>query len=179
MGIFLVIVLAAAFAIHVFHRQPGEFRVTRTALLHADPETVFAYLNDLEKWQTWSPWVKLDPEAQRSYSPEAKAGPGATMSWRGRKVGCGVITILDSQPVTHVRLRLEFHRFVNIVNTVEFHLAAERTGTLVTWSVYRPFSFAGKIMNMFVDYDKTFGRLYETGLANLNALLHTNTREAA
>jgi hypothetical protein len=179
MGIFLVIVLATAFVVHIYHRQPREFRVTRTALLHANSAAVFAYLNDLEKWQTWSPWVKLDPNARRSYSGDVKTGPGATMSWQGRKVGRGIITILDSKPVTHVRLQLEFHRLVKIVNTVEFNLAAERTGTLVTWSVYRPFNFAGKVMNIFMDYDKTFGRLYETGLANLGALLHTTAREAA
>lgn len=180
MGIFLFILVALAFATYLFRRQPDEFRVTRTALLHADPDTIFAYLNDLEKWQNWSPWVKIDPNAKRTYNADAKAGPGATMSWQGRKVGRGVITILDSKPVTHVRLQLEFHSLVNIINTVEFNLAVERTGTLVTWSVYRPFSVAGKIMNIFMDYDKTFGRLYETGLANLGHLLqNTQPREAA
>jgi hypothetical protein len=36
--------------------QPADFRVTRSASIDAPPEVVFAQVNDLRKWNDWSPW---------------------------------------------------------------------------------------------------------------------------
>ena len=41
--------------------QPSEFRVVRSATISAPAPAVFAQVNDLHKWQAWSPWAKLDP----------------------------------------------------------------------------------------------------------------------
>ena len=55
---------------------PGEFRVVRSGKIGAPPDKVFALVNDLHKWDAWSPWAKLDPNAKNGFEgPEA--GPGA------------------------------------------------------------------------------------------------------
>ena len=41
----------------------------------APPERVFGYLNDFHRWSAWSPWERLDPAMQRSFSGAALA-PG-------------------------------------------------------------------------------------------------------
>ena len=41
--------------------QPSEFRVTRLAKINAPPEKVFPHVNDLHRWEAWSPWAKMDP----------------------------------------------------------------------------------------------------------------------
>ena len=62
LGVGLVLLLGAA-AVAVWF-QPDDYRLTRTAVIAAPPATVFAQVNDLRKWDDWSPWAKLDPEGE-------------------------------------------------------------------------------------------------------------------
>jgi hypothetical protein len=41
--------------------RPSEFHVARTTTISAPSSTVFAHVNDCHKWETWNPWVKIDP----------------------------------------------------------------------------------------------------------------------
>ena len=64
----------------------------------APPEKVFPLLDDFHHWAQWSPWEKLDPALQRSYSGPEK-GVGAVYDWTGNnKVGTGRMEILESTP---------------------------------------------------------------------------------
>ena len=64
--------------------QPSDFSVERSATMAAPQANVFAQVNDLRKWDAWSPWAKLDPDAKISFEgPES--GQGAAMSWSGNK----------------------------------------------------------------------------------------------
>lgn len=72
-------VLVALFVV-VVAMQPSEFQVERKATIAAPPADVFAQVNDLHKWDAWSPWAKLDPNAKIAFEgPDA--GQGAAMSW--------------------------------------------------------------------------------------------------
>src|SRR5262245_1044171 len=87
----LVVVLVIAL-------QPSDFRVSRSATMAAAPEAVFPHVNDLHKWEAWSPWAKLDPNAKNTYSGPA-AGLGATFAWVGNnQVGEGSMSITESRP---------------------------------------------------------------------------------
>ncbi len=66
-------VLVALFVV-VVALQPSEFQVERTATIAAPPADVFAQVNDLHKWDAWSPWAKLDPE--REDQPSKGLTPG-------------------------------------------------------------------------------------------------------
>lgn len=62
--------------------QPDEMKVTRSAKMAAPPARVFAEVNDYHKWEAWSPWAKLDPNAKTTFEgPDA--GTGAKFSWSG------------------------------------------------------------------------------------------------
>ena len=60
--------------------RPAEFRVTRTATFAAPAPAVFAQVNELRKWEAWSPWAKKDPQMKQAYEGPA-AGVGAVTSW--------------------------------------------------------------------------------------------------
>ena len=62
----ILIALAAIIAVFliVVALQPSEFHVERTATITAPPATVFDQVNDFHKWDAWSPWAKLDPNAK-------------------------------------------------------------------------------------------------------------------
>src|SRR5437870_8379165 len=62
--------------------RPSEFRVERSAVVSAPPAVVFAQVNDLRKWEAWSPWVKLDPSAKLPYDGSPPA-TGAGSAWAG------------------------------------------------------------------------------------------------
>ena len=47
--------------------QPSDFRVVRTGTISAPPAAVFEHVNDLHKWDAWSPWAKLDPEREEQF----------------------------------------------------------------------------------------------------------------
>ena len=100
-------VLVALFVI-VVAMQPSEFQVERTATIAAPQAEVFAQVNDLHKWDAWSPWAKLDPNAKIAFEgPEA--GQGAAMSWAGNdKVGEGKMTVIESRPNDAVKLKVDF-----------------------------------------------------------------------
>ncbi|MGI8602058.1 MAG: SRPBCC family protein [Verrucomicrobiales bacterium] len=88
--------------------QPSEFRVTRSITVSAPPPVVFAQVNDLHKWQAWSPWEKLDPALKRNYEGPS-TGTGTTYSWAGNnQVGEGRMTITESRPHDLIRIKLDF-----------------------------------------------------------------------
>jgi hypothetical protein len=82
-----VVLLVVGFAV-VVALQPSQFHVERTATIAAPPAAVFAHVDDLHKWEAWSPWAKLDPAAKVGYegAPLARArrslGPAMTRSAR-------------------------------------------------------------------------------------------------
>ncbi len=68
--------------------QPARLRVERSAIIAAPPAVVFGYVNNLRKWQEFSPWAKRDPAARNAYegpSPErepSSRGPETRRSAR-------------------------------------------------------------------------------------------------
>ena len=66
----LPILLALAFIAILFivvaAGQPDEFKLSRSAIISAPPEKIFPHVNNLRKWDVWSPWAKLDPKAVES-----------------------------------------------------------------------------------------------------------------
>lgn len=61
-GVFLVIAAL----------QPAEFKITRGATISAPPPVVFGRVNTLRRWDTWSPWAKLDPAMKQAYDGPAE-----------------------------------------------------------------------------------------------------------
>ena len=79
----VLIVLAATVIvlIVVVAMQPAEFRVTRSAAISAPAPAVFAQVNDLHKWDAWSPWAKLDPAARGCPPIGARTSTRASSSY--------------------------------------------------------------------------------------------------
>ena len=48
--------------------RPAEFKIERSAVINASPEVAFAQVNDFHKWEGWSPWAKLDPSQQNTFT---------------------------------------------------------------------------------------------------------------
>ena len=151
--------------------QPADFRISRTAVIAAPPAAVFGQINDFHKWNDWSPWAKLDPNAKNSFDgPES--GVGAKFSWSGNnEVGEGSMKITSSKPDESVLMDLVFTKPFAATNLTEFTLKPEGNGTAVTWSMSGKNDFMGKAFSLIVNCDKMIGGKFEEGFANLKAIV--------
>jgi hypothetical protein len=157
--------------------QPGEFRVERSATMSALADAVFAQVNDFYKWEAWSPWAKIDPEAEYSYDGAA-AGTGAIFRWKGNsEVGEGSLTILESRAPEVIRIRLDFIKPFEDSATTEFRFKGEGEKTTVTWSIEGKNDFIGKVMCLFMNMDRMIGDRYEEGLANIKGIVETPVKK--
>ena len=164
------IVALLALLIIVAATRPDEFTVTRSAKFAAPPEEVFPHVNDLHKWEAWSPWAKLDPNAKNSFAGPA-AGVGAAMAWEGNcKVGVGRMTITESRPCELIRFRLEFIKPMQATNMAEFSFKPDNNQTVITWTMSGKNNFVGKIFGLFMNCDKMIGGQFDKGLATLKSV---------
>ena len=151
--------------------QPADFRIARSATIAAPASAVFEQLNDFHKWNDWSPWAKLDPNAKNTFEG-APAGVGASFAWAGNhEVGEGRMTITESKPGELVRMKLEFIKPFAATNTAEFTLKPEGDQTAVTWSMTGRNGFMGKAMGLIMNCEKMVGGQFEQGFANLKAIV--------
>ena len=164
----ILAVLIIALALVVLTR-PDSFRVQRSLLIKAPPDRIYPLIADFHAWQQWSPWEKIDPALQRTYSGPAN-GTGAVYAWAGNKdVGKGRMEILDVTPPTRVVIKLDFLEPFEGHNNAEFTLQPTDGATNVTWAMYGPNPLMAKVMGLFVSMDKMIGGQFETGLNNLKA----------
>jgi hypothetical protein len=171
----LKIILAAVLVVIVVFlvvvaMQPSEFRVSRSATVVAPPAAIFPHVNELKKWDAWSPWMKLDPNAKSTFEGPP-AGRGAAMNWAGNnKVGEGKMTITESRPNELVQFHLEFYKPMAGTSDAEFTFKPEGNQTIVTWTMTGKNNFIGKAMCLVMNMDKMVGGQFEEGLAGMKRI---------
>ena len=167
----IVILVAFVVFIGIVSLQPSEFHVVRSATMAAPPAAVFAQVNDFHKWEGWSPWAKLDPNAKSTFEGPS-AGKNAIFRWAGNDdVGEGSMTITESRPNELIRIRLDFVKPFENTADVEFTFKPESDRTTVTWSMAGKNNFIGKALCLFMNMDKMIGDKYDEGLANIKAIV--------
>lgn len=161
--------IVAAFLVYVaFLPQVGT--ITRSAVITATPEAIYPHINSLKKWNDWSPWAKLDPAAKNSFDGPDE-GPGAAFTWDGNnEVGSGKMTVLESDPNSRVKIKLEFLKPMPSTSVAEFTLKPEAGGTKVTWSMSGERPYLQRVMCVLFNVDKMVGEMFEKGLASLAAV---------
>src|SRR5438105_3110735 len=163
LGIAVVVALLAIF----IATRPSQFSVSRSATMLATPAAIFAQVNDFHKWEAWSPWAKMDPNAKSTFEG-SPSGKGAKFHWDGNKnVGAGNMTITESMPNDHIRIRLEFIRPFAGVNDTLFTFKPVGDRTNVTWTMSGRNNFIAKAFSLFMDCDKMVGPQFEKGLASM------------
>ncbi len=151
--------------------QPADFRITRSATVSAPPAVVFEQFNDFHKWDAWSPWAKLDPNAKNTFDGPP-TGVGAGFAWTGNnQVGEGRMTITESRPSELILIRLEFVKPFSATNITEFTFRPVGNQTAVSWTMSGNNRFMGKAMGLIMNCEKMLGGQFEKGFANLKAIV--------
>ena len=166
--VIVVGVLLAALLLFAATR-PDTFNIERTASIKAPPEKIFPLIEDFHRWGAWSPYEKLDPTMQRTYSGPA-SGVGAVYEWQGSSAaGAGRMEITQSSPSLIV-IKLDFTKPMKSSNTVEYTLVPNGDTTTVTWAMHGASPFISRLMQVFFNMDKLVGKDLETGLATLKSV---------
>jgi hypothetical protein len=161
LGIGVVLLIAAVWF------QPDDYRLTRQTEIAAPAAAIFPHVNDLQKWEGWSPWAKLDPNAKVTFSGP-HAGAGASFKWDGNdKVGAGTMTITESKPNTRIATRTDFTRPFEGSSDADFVFSEAGGRTNVIWSTFGKQNFIGKAICLVMSMEKMLGPDVERGLAQL------------
>jgi len=164
----IVAVLVVIGAVLLFAAsKPNTFIVQRSIVIDAPPEKVFALVNDLHNWPKWAPQDREDPYMKRTFSGTA-SGVGAVSDWTGSgNTGAGRMTITDSQPSQRISVRVDWARPFVATNINDFVLQPAGASTNLVWTMRGPNLYPMKIMSVFVNMDRSMGKHFEAGLANL------------
>ncbi len=164
-GLIAIIVVAVVLGLVL----PSKIHVERSTVIHAAPSAVFALVNDFRKFNLWSPWAKLDPNTQYTFSG-ADSGVGAKMEWHSehRNVGNGQQQIMVSEPDLRVQTALNFGDMGTAFAT--FELIPSGADTHVIWGFDQDngYNIVGRYFGLMMD--KFIGPDYEHGLVNLKTL---------
>jgi len=151
--------------------RPADFRVARTLAFAAPPDAVFPHVNELQQWEAWNPWGKVDPNMKLTYAGPA-SGVGASYAWVGNnEVGEGRSTITEVRANELVQLKLEFFKPMAGVCVAEFTFKPQGSQTEVTWAMTGKHNFIARAMCLFMNMDKMIGGQFEKGLADLKAIV--------
>ncbi|MGH6866394.1 MAG: SRPBCC family protein [Methyloceanibacter sp.] len=174
----ILIALAAIVLIFVVMvaMQPSEFHVEKTATIDAVPAAVFAEVNDLKKWDAWSPWAKLDPDAKVSFEGPS-VGEGATMAWVGNdKVGAGKMTVTESRPDDLVKLRVDFKEPFEGSSMSQFAFKSSGNQTAVTWTMTDDHNFLEKAFCLVMNGKKMIGNDMDKGLVQMKSVVEQQNK---
>jgi effector-binding domain-containing protein len=151
---------------------PDRAGVVRSVAIDRPPAQVFAVANDLSRFNDWSPWYPMDPEASyRFEGPDT--GPGATMHWQGKaEVGSGTLRIVDSQAPSRVATEVAFADFGEPADAVILIEPDGAGGSTVTWQF--DVALSGPTARWFgLAMPGMVGTDFEAGLARLKTLLES------
>jgi len=140
-------------------------------VMAGSPEEVFSVVNDMSRFNEWSPWAKLDPNTKYTMDGPP-AGVGAKMSWTSanENVGNGSQEIIESTQYSLVKTKLDLGE--NGTAFATFTFAPGEGGTKVTWAFDSDMGMnpIARYMGFFL-FDGMIGKDYEAGLANLKTIV--------
>lgn len=147
---------------------PTSAHVERSVVTSASPDAVFEIVSSFRRFNEWSPWFALDPQAKYTYTGPA-SGVGARMAWTSDKpeVGSGSQQIVAVEPGRSVTTRLDFG---DQQATSTLTIEAEGSGSRITWAFDTSLegNFLGRYFGLF--FDRMIGTDYEKGVAKLKAI---------
>ena len=177
----ILIALAAIIAVFliVVALQPSEFHVERTATMAAAPATVFDQVNDFHKWEAWSPWAKLDPNAKVAFEGPP-SGTGTIMTWEGNdKIGQGKMTLAESKPNELVKINVDFVKPFEGSSVSQFAFKPEGDQTAVTWSMESHHNFLAKAMCLVFNGKKMITDAMDKGLTQMKTVVEGSSKPSA
>ncbi len=176
LGIGIVGLVLAALV--VAFMLPRHAVVVRSIEIAAPPSTVFPLVSDLRRFNEWSPWADIDPDAAFTFTGPTD-GVGQTLNWQSgdQRLGNGSMTIADLEPDSRVDLTIDFAGAGTSAGFVTLDPAGD--GTRATWGYDSDLGLNPLARYFGMMADGAVGPDYEKGLARLKAVAEATPPEAA
>ena len=163
--LFISVVIVALLVIAA--TKPNSFRVERSITIHASPERVFSFINDLHSWEAWSGDAAGERTVQKIYSGPA-SGTGAMAEWQGSgRAGAAKMIITESVVPSKVSVKVDWLKPFKAHNLNEFTIYTQGGETKVAWSIQASNLYPMKVIGIFVNMESAFGKHMESALENL------------
>ncbi|OWY23591.1 hypothetical protein C7N43_03595 [Sphingobacteriales bacterium UPWRP_1] len=168
--VFLLLLIGAYFL-------PSEFSVARSQTINAGHNTLYAWVNNLKKWNEWTAWNnQKDPTLQIAFGAITE-GKGATQVWNGKEMGNGKITITESYPLEGIKYELLMNNQFQLNGQIRFTPDLEANRTQVEWITSGSMG-NNPVFRYFRPFlDKWIGKDLEEGLQKLKLLAETNATQ--
>ena len=145
---------------------PSEVTVERSVNVNAPVEKPFEQVNELKNWPNWSPWSKIDPKMEVTYS-DVSSGQGAWYSWKSdhKNVGNGKLTLQEVVPNQKTVQLLQFEKWDD--GEASMHFESNGDTSKVTWSMTAQMPGAKKLFGPMMK--KMLGKQFDEGLAGIKS----------
>ncbi len=151
---------------------PQNVHVERSTVIARPASQVYAIINSYKRFNEWSPWYALDPNAKYTITGPV-SGVGAKQAWesQNKDVGSGSQEIIASEPNKFVRTQLDFGDMGKPIAV--FTIAPADKGVKLTWAMEADMgkSPVGRYFGLLMD--SMVGKDYEAGLIKLKALVES------
>jgi len=171
-GAIIVLLIIIAFIL------PSKVKIERSLTMKTTKPVVYEQVNNMKKWEKWSPWHRMDTAMQITYG-DTIFGTGAWYSWTSENsnLGNGKMLITNSHPNDSIITDLIFEGEKPSVGKYFFEKVED--SVKVTWTMewetgYNPVNrWMGLLMKGFI------GGTFEQGLANLDSVCQVYAKYAA
>ncbi len=172
---FALLLMVLAFFAYGFFVLEDKVQVKRSIDIDRPAKMVFKVVNSMHKFNQWSPWAAVDPNATYQLSgPES--GVGSKMAWQGnQEVGTGSQEIIESQLNQSIKAELYFDGQGDDPAWSSVVIHDKGDSVSVDWVFDADFNgdVLGRFFGMMMD--DMLGPQYEKGLGNLKALVEAQT----
>ncbi len=161
----IVVLALAAVLLIGGYMLSSKFSVSRSTVINAPADKVYALVADPHGWKQWSAWNKRDPAMQIAYSGPP-SGAGAKWEWKSKSQGDGAMTFTAAEPGRKVAFDLYFPDF-GTTSKGELVFIPEGSATQVTWTMNGDMGSNPLFHWMALIADSMIGKDFDAGLAGL------------
>ncbi|MFC0605554.1 SRPBCC family protein [Winogradskyella pulchriflava] len=167
LAIIVLIVLLALIA-------PKTYNVSRSITVNKPVSEVFNYLKFIKNQDEWSPWKKKDPNMKQEHIG-TDGQVGFVAKWEGNKeVGTGEQEITGITENKSVNSQLRFYKPWKSQSDAYLTVKElDANSTKVVWGFSGVNKPPSNIFFLFFNMDKTVGKDFEEGLADLKRILES------
>ncbi len=165
LGLFVVLFVAIVITMLALGK---EYHFEKSIVINAPAEKVWQNVNSMKGINSWSPFMKMDPNMQQSYSGTSGT-VGEKYTWSGNdNAGQGEETITELMPNQKSVVDLHFIKPFDSKAKAVVLLQPEGNSTKVTWSFDTTMEYPSNLMKLFMNkgMDEAFGE----GLNSLKAM---------
>ncbi len=163
-AIALCIIVAIVLIAAIF--LPANVHIEDSTTINVSAKYIFPKVNELKAWEQWSPFLKEDSKMTSVYEGP-RQGVGAVQHWKSTVNGDGSMSIIESTPYSHIKMKLDFTESGTAYSDWTF--VPEGKATKVSWSVdISDLAYPlGRIFGLFMT--SVMHTTFQSGLASLKS----------